>query len=211
MFEEALRWLPGEPESPSERRGAVPPRSGFPAPQRSGAARILLADDNADMRAYVQRLLSQHWEVEAVADGAKALAVARERVPDLVLADVMMPGLDGFALLRALRADPRTAAVPVILLSARAGEESRVEGLEAGADDYLDQAVSARRAARPCRRQLEMARMRREAEAALRESEEHITAQCAIACRPREHDTAAAREHTAGADERFFYPPGRDS
>ena len=59
-------------------------------------------------------------------------------VPDLVLADVMMPGLDGFALLRALRADPRRVTVPVILLSARAGEESRVEGLEAGADDYLD-------------------------------------------------------------------------
>ena len=102
------------------------------------------------MRAYVQRLLSPYWEVEAVADGAKALAVASERLPDLVLADVMMPGLDGFALLRALRADPRTATIPVLLLSARAGEEARVEGLEAGADDYLVKPFSAR-TARPRR------------------------------------------------------------
>jgi CheY-like chemotaxis protein len=87
--------------------------------------RILLADDNADMREYVTRLLSPHWEVEAVADGSKALAVAGERVPDLVLADVMMPGLDGFALLRAVRADPRTATIPVLLLSARGRRVAR--------------------------------------------------------------------------------------
>ena len=126
------------------------------------------------MREYVRRLLSQHWEVVAVADGLKALEVACERVPDLVLADVMMPGLDGFALLRALRADPRTATLPVILLSARAGEESRVEGLEAGADDYLVKPFSAKELLARVGAHLEMARMRREAAAALREREEHI-------------------------------------
>ena len=96
------------------------------------------------MRDYVQRLLSQHYEVEAVPDGATALAAARKRLPDLILTDVMMPGLDGFELLRKLRTYPDTREVPIILLSARAGEESRIEGLEAGADDYLLKPFSAR-------------------------------------------------------------------
>ena len=130
------------------------------------------------MRDYVQRLLSQRWEVEAVADGWQALAVAGERVPDLVLADVMMPGLDGFALLRALRADPRTATMPVILLSARAGEESRVEGLEAGADDYLIKPFSARELLARVEAHLTLKRRRDEMQAAVRESEEALRLQC---------------------------------
>src|SRR5439155_2410633 len=99
--------------------------------------RILLADDNADMRDYVSRLLRRRYEVHAVADGEAALTVARQCNIDLVLTDVMMPRLDGFELLRELRSYPGTKTIPVILLSARAGEESHVEGLEAGADDYL--------------------------------------------------------------------------
>ncbi|WDT78914.1 MAG: response regulator [Candidatus Manganitrophus sp.] len=125
-------------------------------------ARILLADDNADMREYVKRILRQHWTVEAVEDGASALASARERTPDLVLTDVMMPGMNGFELLQALRADPRTREVPVIMLSARAGEESRVEGLEAGADDYLIKPFSARELMARVGARLELARLRRE-------------------------------------------------
>jgi DNA-binding response OmpR family regulator len=105
--------------------------------------RVLLAEDNADMRGYVGRLLSgQGYEVEAVGDGEAALAAARRTPPDLVLSDVMMPRLDGFGLLRALRADPGLRDRPVILLSARAGEESRVEGVDAGADDYLTKPFS---------------------------------------------------------------------
>ena len=96
------------------------------------------------MREYVKRLLADRYEVETVADGASALNAARERVPDLVLADIMMPGLDGVELLRALRADSHTGEIPVILLSARAGEESKVEGLDAGADDYLVKPFTAR-------------------------------------------------------------------
>jgi DNA-binding response OmpR family regulator len=107
-------------------------------------ARILLADDNADMRGYVHRLLSPQYEVEAVGDGEQALASIARRVPDLVLTDVMMPRLDGFGLLAQVRADPCASATPVILLSARAGEESRIEGLQAGADDYLIKPFSAR-------------------------------------------------------------------
>jgi signal transduction histidine kinase len=131
--EEALRWLPDAPSQGEETAAIVP----------AAEARILLVDDNADIREYVRRLLG-NWTVETAADGTSALLSALASPPDLVLTDVMMPGLDGFELLRALRSHPRTATVPVILLSARAGEEARVEGLQAGADDYLVKPFSAR-------------------------------------------------------------------
>jgi signal transduction histidine kinase len=111
----------------------------------------------------LSRLLSQRWTVEAVSDGSAALAAARARPPDLVLADVMMPGMDGFELLRELRADARTRIVPIVLLSARAGEESRLEGLEAGADDYLVKPFSARELLARIGAHLDLARERRTA------------------------------------------------
>ena len=108
------------------------------------SARIVVADDNADMRGYISRLLAERWDVEVVSNGAAALeAIGRQR-PDLVLADVMMPELDGFGLLQAIRADPGLRLVPVILLSARAGEEATTEGLSAGANDYIVKPFSAR-------------------------------------------------------------------
>ncbi len=130
--DEALRWLPALPAStaPAMTNGA---RS-VADPARP---RILLADDNADMRDYVSRLLGAHYIVEAVGDGDAALAAVQRRRPDLVLTDVMMPGRDGFALLQALRRDPATRTLPVIVLSARAGAEATADGYEAGADDYL--------------------------------------------------------------------------
>jgi PAS domain S-box-containing protein len=130
---------------------------------------VLVADDNADMRQYLGRLLGGSYELEAVADGKAALSAARQRPPDLLLADVMMPELDGFGLLRELRGDPLTRTVPVILLSARAGEESRVEGLAAGADDYLVKPFNARELLARVGAHLEMARVRRDA--ARREAE----------------------------------------
>lgn len=105
------------------------------APLATG--RILLADDSNDMREYLLRLLRPHWEVEAVVDGQAALESALRNPPDLILSDVMMPRMNGIALLRALRAESRTSTIPVILLSARAGEEAVLEGLDVGADDYL--------------------------------------------------------------------------
>ncbi|MHC5766966.1 MAG: ATP-binding protein [Nostoc sp.] len=163
-LEEALRWLPEEAREQGSR-GEGEKEVFFPLPLCPSApsARILLADDNADMRDYVNRLLSQQYEVEAVPDGLTALESARRRVPDLVLTDVMMPGLDGFGLLQALRADPQTQKVPIILLSARAGEEARVEGLEAGADDYLIKPFSARELLARVEAALKMARLRQEA------------------------------------------------
>jgi signal transduction histidine kinase/DNA-binding response OmpR family regulator len=107
------------------------------ARKRTGRPLVLVADDNADLRGYIARLLSDRYDVETVADGAAALRAIEKDVPDLILTDAMMPVIDGFELLRRLRGDERTARVPVIMLSARAGQESAVEGLEAGADDYL--------------------------------------------------------------------------
>jgi PAS domain S-box-containing protein len=139
--EELLGWVDDGP-TPASIDGRSQGERHTPA-AGVAAARILVADDNADMRDYVRSLLSQHYQVEAVADGAAALRAARERAPDLVLTDVMMPNLDGFELLRELRADDRLKTVPVIVLSARAGEEARVEGVTAGADDYLIKPFSA--------------------------------------------------------------------
>ncbi len=139
-------------------------RRGPAAPHTLGGV-ILVADDNADMRRYLSRLLSPHWVVEAVADGTAALTAARRRRPDLLVTDVMMPGTDGFGLLRELRSDPRTRGVPVLMLSARAGVEAEVEGIEAGADDYLVKPFSGRELVARVRTTIELARMRdREAE-----------------------------------------------
>jgi PAS domain S-box-containing protein len=123
------------------------------------------------MREYVRRLLGRHYDVEAVADGQSALDAARARPPDLVLTDVMMPGLDAFALLQELRADERLRTVPIILLSARAGEEARVEGMHAGADDYLIKPFSARELLARVEAHLKLQQVRRESQAALRASE----------------------------------------
>lgn len=123
--EEALRWLPdtAAQESAIESRAAS-----FPSKANAQRrARIFLVDDNADMREYIRRLLAPEYEVEALSNGRDALERVRANAPDLVLSDVMMPGLDGFQLLEALRAEPGTKILPIILLSARAGEESRVE------------------------------------------------------------------------------------
>ena len=130
---------------------------------------VLLADDNADMREYATRLLSPQYEVKVVADGEAALQAMHERRPDLLLSDVMMPRLDGFGLLAAMRADPALRDLPVILLSARAGDEARVEGLDAGADDYLVKPFAARELLARVRSNLDLARMRREAAEQIRE------------------------------------------
>jgi CheY-like chemotaxis protein len=116
------------------------------------------------MRAYLAGLLAPRYEVQAVPDGEAALAAARDRPPDLVLSDVMMPKLDGFGLVRALRADPRLRGIPVILLSARVGEEARIEGLDSGADDYLQKPFSARELLARISARLELAGMQRELE-----------------------------------------------
>ncbi|MFJ8962416.1 SpoIIE family protein phosphatase [Lentzea sp. NPDC102401] len=131
--QEALRWLPDSGPAVEE---LLPSPAAGAAPQVP--ATVLVVDDNADMREYLTRLLFRAgYEVRAVNDGQAALETARAHPPDLVVSDVMMPRMDGLSLVAALRADPRTMAVPVLLLSARAGQEASGEGLLAGADDYL--------------------------------------------------------------------------
>ena len=153
---EAERWVPDDSDASIAGVRSDDERS----PALEGA-RVLLADDNADMRDYAARLLrAQGWVVDTAGDGAAALAAVRRTPPDLVLSDVMMPGLDGSGLLRALRADPATSTTPIILLSARAGEEARVEGLDSGADDYLVKPFSAQELVARVRSHLSLARAR---------------------------------------------------
>ncbi|MEV7552184.1 SpoIIE family protein phosphatase [Amycolatopsis sp. NPDC089917] len=124
-------------------------------------ARVVIADDNADMREYLTRLLAgAGYVVEAVADGGEAINAVRARPPDLLISDVMMPGLDGLGLVERLRGEPRTAAVPVLLLSARAGQEASIEGLRAGADDYLVKPFASAELLARVRANVELARLR---------------------------------------------------
>jgi PAS domain S-box-containing protein len=177
FVEEALRWLPdAEPGATQPAISSDYELMAVPCPPASfdesgDRSRVLIADDNADMRLYLVRLLSERFDAIAVANGRDALEAARKQLPDLVLSDVMMPELDGFGLLRELRANPETRTIPIILLSARAGEESRVEGLDAGADDYLVKPFSARELIARVQTHIQLARVRREAGQAIRESE----------------------------------------
>jgi PAS domain S-box-containing protein len=163
--EELRQWSGNEPglavdAATLTKQASLAPRL---EPSPSGKRElIVLADDNADMRQYLARLLSERYEVHAAADGLQALEVTRKLRPALVLADVMMPHLNGFGLLRAIRDDSALASTPVVLLSARAGEESRVEGLEADADDYLIKPFAARELLARVAAHVKMASLRRE-------------------------------------------------
>ncbi len=178
FVEEALRWLPNETAggavSETEIVGAIPSPESAPDPG-GPQQHIVLADDNADLRDYIGRLLGERgYLVHACADGEAALAAIRARRPDLVVTDVMMPRMDGFGLLRALRGDPQLRDLSVIMLSARSGEEARVEGLDAGADDYLIKPFSARELIARVESHLAMSRLRQASMVALRESEERF-------------------------------------
>ncbi|WP_042371525.1 SpoIIE family protein phosphatase [Streptacidiphilus neutrinimicus] len=188
--EEALRWL-ADPVREDAEGVVAPPAPALPAPappapalpapvppvsapvvvappprsdrsdQPAPAGNLLVADDNADMRGYLTRLLrAAGYAVRQVPDGQTALDAARAERPDLVVSDVMMPRLDGLRLVEALRADPRTEGIPVVLLSARAGPEASIEGLEAGADDYLVKPFSAAELLARVRANVRLARLR---------------------------------------------------
>lgn len=190
VVEEVLQWLP---ETDPARPGAADSRLRGPEPLigarqeqagvlsdpprrlAPGAPRILVADDNADMRHYLVRLLADRYVVEAAQDGEAALAAARRARPDLILSDIMMPKLDGLGLLRELRRDPALKTVPVILLSARAGEEARIDGAEQGADDYLIKPFSARELLARIHAHLMMAGVRRDSEARMAAELEAMT------------------------------------
>jgi PAS domain S-box-containing protein len=164
FVQESAQWLveSGEAKIGSPASG-MEPRVFRGLDVAGRRAKVLVADDNTDMRNYIARLLSVNFEVTTVSDGKTALEVIARDRPDLVLSDVMMPLLDGFGLLQAIRGNEDSRSVPVILVSARAGEESRVEGLYAGADDYLVKPFSARELIARVTSHLKMARLREEA------------------------------------------------
>jgi signal transduction histidine kinase len=191
FVEEALRWLPDSPNVTDE----IPTDELLPIPcppmaARGARPRILIADDNSDMRQYLSRLLAEQYDVETVSDGKAALEAARERPPNLILSDVMMPGLDGFQLLAAIRDDQRTRRIPVVLLSARAGEESRVEGMQAGADDYLIKPFSARELLARISARLEITRLQAEGEQLYRDLAESLEKKVQVRTRQLEQRTA---------------------
>ena len=213
FVEEALRWLPD-----ATIDNAVDDATTFEMatdrPASDEHARVLIADDNADMRDYIYRLLSSHHRCERVADGEAALASIRAQRPDLLMTDIMMPKLDGFALIKAIRDDEQLRDLPIIVLSARAGEEASVEGLSAGADDYMVKPFSARELIARVDGALALARMRRTMGDALREeakSLEILNRVGAVVAAELDLDRAvqtvtdAATELTGAAFGAFFY------
>lgn len=173
---EAQQWIPGFESQNGEGSGAgaalpvLEPAAPGPARQNQAGARqrVLLADDSPDMRRYISGLLESKVEVEEVSDGLEALESIERRRPDLVLSDVMMPRMDGLRLLQAIRAKPDLASLAVILLTARAGEEPEIEGLHAGADDYLVKPFSARELIARVESMLKIVEVRAASEQALR-------------------------------------------
>jgi signal transduction histidine kinase/DNA-binding response OmpR family regulator len=162
--QEAQGWLPDQ-WSPVDVTSLPKsqPLTSLPKPETvAGRELIVVADDNADMRKYLRHLLDDRYEVHTVSEGRQALETTRLLRPALLLADVMIPRLDGFGLLRAVRDDAVVASTPIILLSARAGEESRLEGLQAGADDYLVKPFAARELMARVEVHLKLAKLRRE-------------------------------------------------
>lgn len=168
FVEEALRWLPDTEAAP----GPGPAANGERLLPAAQVPRILIADDNNDMRAYLKSLLEPHAEVRVCSDGEEAFALLLRDPPDLLLSDVMMPKLDGFGLIARIRATESLRHLAVILLSARAGEEAKIEGLQAGADDYLVKPFAANELLARVQRQVAQARerQRHQQEAEIRES-----------------------------------------
>ena len=144
-IEEASRWVP---EIPDEKA------------HNETKSIILVVDDNADMREYLIGMLSQNYNVLAATNGREAMNVIQAQRPDLVISDIMMPEMNGFELLNELRRKENTSRLPVIFLSARAGNEATIEGLEAGADDYLVKPFSSKELLARVKTQLSMVKLR---------------------------------------------------
>ncbi|MFI5911965.1 chemotaxis protein CheB [Dactylosporangium sp. NPDC051541] len=172
MAEEAAQWdhVREEHDAALGLDGPVD----LPAAGKPAGAPVLVVDANADMRDYLVRLLGGAWPVLEARTADEALETAARARPGLILADVMMPRMDGFALLRTVRADPALARTPVVLVTARAGEHTAIEGMLAGADDYIVKPFSSRELLARVGAQLELSRVRRTADEAMRASEERL-------------------------------------
>jgi signal transduction histidine kinase len=170
--QEAMQWSTWRAEAEHAVSPSEPPNQG----RGVTLGKVLLAEDNADMRAYIVSLLTSAYQVLALPDGQAALEAIASFQPDLLLTDVMMPRLDGIQLLRAVRGDLRTRQLPVIFLSARAGEDAALEGIEAGADDYLVKPFAAREVLARVRTHVELSRARRDWAAHLEQTNQELEA-----------------------------------
>jgi len=130
--------------------------------------KIIVVDDNSDMRRYIKQLLQNDFQVITSVNGEDALQKIAQHAPELVLSDIMMPVMDGVQLMQAIKSNPSTKSLPVILLSARAGEEARIVGYETGADDYLVKPFSANELIARIKSQFNLARIRKEVESNLK-------------------------------------------
>lgn len=120
--------------------GTEPPEADFSFPRPAEAREawaVLILEDNPELADFITESLPAHYAISRAADGVAGLRLATESLPDLIISDVMMPGLDGFSLCQQLKADPATNHIPLVLLTAKAAHESRIQGLSVGADDYL--------------------------------------------------------------------------
>lgn len=164
FIEETFGWSSDALQATSSAFPAAHASGPAPAAMPPAGGHILVVDDNADMRSYMVELLSPLGIVVAVADGEAAIRAIGRHQPKLVISDVMMPVLDGLGLLKWLRSDPGTAAIPLILLSAKAAEESRIEGLALGADDFLAKPFSAKELLARASNQIKLGEARRQTE-----------------------------------------------
>jgi signal transduction histidine kinase/CheY-like chemotaxis protein/serine phosphatase RsbU (regulator of sigma subunit) len=177
--QEVLSWTP----DPSDPVTSEPPE-------------VLIVDDNADMRSYLTSALAPHWRVRAASDGAAALQAIRQQQPELVLTDVMMPRLDGFGLLGELRSATATRDIPVIMVSARAGPEALVSGLDVGADDYLVKPFTTAELTARIRTHLRIFRQRRQTAARLQ----------TLADATREFNASLDQQQISNALTRYLVP-----
>jgi signal transduction histidine kinase/serine phosphatase RsbU (regulator of sigma subunit)/anti-sigma regulatory factor (Ser/Thr protein kinase) len=196
IVEEALSWLDAEPAEEPARK---------PSAASGEGPTVLVVDDNDDMRTYVADLLSESSRVLTAEDGQAALAVLTSEPVDIVITDVTMPRLDGFGLLTRMRQEPALAAVPVIMVSARAGEDGLAEGLEAGADDYLVKPFAARELLARVRVQHRLLQLQRLAAEAERRT---LARELAIAEELQHSLLPDVEAHTEALEIATFYRPG---
>ncbi|MDO5673983.1 MAG: response regulator, partial [bacterium] len=179
-IEEALRWLPNNLIEGSVWEDSISTAHGVPfrCPEKATdtSKKILVVDDNTDMRRYLVKLLRPCWQVEAVANGADALQAAMAHPPDLVLTDIMMPVMDGLELIAHLREHEKTRGIPIIIISARAGEEAYIEGVDTGADDYIIKPFSPKELLAKIGTNLQLIQIRQDADRKIIENEKRLRA-----------------------------------
>lgn len=191
---EASRWLSSNiPDTP----GANGRQTGGEVDRHVGT--VLVVDDNPDMLHYTAHLLAPHADVVCAANGKVAMELLRQRDIDLVLTDIMMPGMDGYALLKAIREKPDISTIPVILVSARAGEEATVAGLQAGADDYLVKPFTAHELVARVRTHITLARLHRETEKLLQRTNVDLETRV----RERTKDLTRTLQELQTSEQRF--------